>query len=353
MTRSELTSLRLHAQQISDQQWDSPEKLLHWMGAVQAQDFNMAKWATGLRLPKATQTAVEDALDQGQILRTHILRPTWHLVARQDIRWMLDFSAPRIKAGLAGRHKELELDTHLLAKAKRILENVLKDGEASRNELKKAVEDKGIHTSGNRMSHLLMEAELSGLICSGRANNYALLDERVPPQANLTREEALNRLTQQYFQSHGPALESDFAWWAGINLTEARKGIASAGEWLSAATVNNNTYYFKDGHTPPGKSSSLFLLPAFDEYFIAYTERSTVIDMTKHAKAASNNGIFWPLIVQGGQVAGTWKREFKGDKVLLETQFFNPPSASAEKNVLTQARKFARFLGKKPDVTSV
>lgn len=216
---SDIAAIRLQAQQISGTRLKGAAETVSWMGALQAQDFNMSKWAIGARLPGITERGVEVALENGSILRTHLLRPTWHLVSAGDIRWMLALTGPRIKAGMASRNRQLGLTPEIFSHSNKTIEKALaKDGHQTREELVAQLHKAGIATDNNRASHLLMHAELEGLICSGKAKGkaqtYALLDERVAETKTLHQEEALASLAQTYFTSRGPATIYDFSWWS-------------------------------------------------------------------------------------------------------------------------------------------
>jgi hypothetical protein len=216
MELNNLGNLRLLSQQVSESGFKSAKEIVSWMGAMQAQDFNMAKWALGIRVPGSTEMSIQSALDKGEILRTHVLRPTWHFIASDDIYWMLQLTAGRIKASLTTRYKELGLSPSVLSKGCSILENILAGGRhITREELVAEFRKAKIATEDNRAAHLLLFAELEGLICSGawidNKQSYALLEERVPRQKELPREEALAKLAQRYFLSHGPATIPDFS----------------------------------------------------------------------------------------------------------------------------------------------
>ena len=196
MTAAKLLKSRLINQHILKPPYKKPEDLVAWMGALQAQDYAMAKWAIGLRTLNATDSSVEKAIDEGKIIRTHLMRPTWHFVAAKDVRWMLELTAPQILAASASRHKQLELDDKIFKRSASIIEKLLRDGNhLTREEIMKELEKNGIKTNEVRSAHLMIRAELDGLVCSGKKRNkqftYALLDERVKPYKKLLKEEAL------------------------------------------------------------------------------------------------------------------------------------------------------------------
>jgi hypothetical protein len=292
------------------------------MGAVQAQDFPMAKQAVGIRLANADNTAandamVEDAFNQGRFLRTHVLRPTWHFVAPENIRWMLDLSTQRIKAAGKARDRQLEITEGLYTKTNHLLAAALEGRKhLTREDLAKALAKAHLPTDTPHLYHFLMRAELEALVCSGalrgKTQTYALLDERAPAAPPLPRDESAARLAAIYFKSHGPATVEDFAWWSGLSLTEARRALEAVKAAFAAVTLGGNTYWLDparcdERNGPPGEPTVHFL-PAFDEYIIAYRDRSVVIPPGHNAKAVSSNGMFHPTVVVNGQVVGVWAK---------------------------------------------
>ena len=231
-------------------------------------------------------------------------------------------------------------------KARKTFEVVLQKGEASRNTLKIAIEDAGISTKDNGLAHMLMEAELQGMICSGSGQNYDLTERRVTTSKDIKGDEALAELAKRYFQSHGPATERDFAWWSGFGLTPVRKAIADLGNHIYSEKIKNQIFYWSGEVSPSDKQSHLFALPAFDEYYLAYADRSFLIQDDFEKRAASSNGIFWPLLLKNGKVTGTWKRTIQGKKVLITPDFFTTPSDSDLKKFETKAKRFGKFLEK-------
>lgn len=315
----------------------------------------MAKWALGVRLPGSTTDIIQAAIDRGEILRTHLLRPTWHFVSADDIYWMLELSAPRIKAFAKGRYRELELTAPILLKSYSILEKALSGGKhLIREELVSEFKKAKILTNDNRAAHLLMNAELEGLICSGAAKGkkqtYALLEERVPKPKSPDREEALAQLTIRYFTSHCPATIEDFAWWSGLTLTDARRGMESVRSHFISEKSGSQDYWLTESYPHNNnKKISVFLLPAFDEFTISYKDRSASLLLSDHKKAISTNGLFRPLIVVNGKVAGLWKPVIRKDKVIIETDFFKPHNKSLKFKLEKAAEGYGSFLGKKAE----
>lgn len=345
MDLNDIVRIRMSGQQITAKDHKTVSALVAWMGAMQAQDYRMAKWAIGSRLPGATQEDVASAIDRGEIIRTHILRPTWHFVSADDIYWMLALSAPRIKSRMKSRNRELGLTGSVFSKCNAIIENALAQRHLTREELLAEIKKGQIAIEANRGSHLLVQAELEGIICSGKTRDgkhtYALLGERVPGSNTFNEDESLAKLAERYFSSHGPATLQDFIWWSGLPVTQARHALEMVKEKFISETIDGQTYWLKGAYTLPGPGKDVYLLPAFDEYVIGYKDRRACITPENHERAISSNGIFWPVILTGGKVAGIWKRALKRDKVVVTTDFFQRPG-QAEKDMVEKA---ARMLG--------
>ncbi|GEO06393.1 hypothetical protein AAE02nite_40570 [Adhaeribacter aerolatus] len=352
----EIGNIRLHNQQISGTNFTTAQELVSWMGAMQAQDFAMAKWALGVRLPNSNETEIEAAINQGKILRTHILRPTWHFVSAEDIYPLLALSAPQIKSALKPWLKKLELTESLITKSNAVMEKALAQPEClTREALATELRQSGIITDNNRTSLLLMHAEQDAIICSGPVQKskqtYALLAKRVPHKITLTREEALAKLAHTYFQSHGPATLQDFTWWSGLSVTDARKALELVKANFISETVNAATYWFNpDPASFTNKPTSPYFLPAFDELIISYKDRTAALLSEHHKNAISNNGLFRPMVVKDGKVIGLWKRTIKKDAVIIETEFFGTPLNVTLPFLQEAAKKYSSFLQKNPDI---
>jgi hypothetical protein len=347
--KTNIPVLRLASHQLSGNRLKAPAEVVAWAGAVQAQDFGMAKWAIGVRLPGSTEKAVEEAFNRGEVLRTHVLRPTWHFVTPKNIRWMLALSADKIKASARSRDRDLEITETLYSRTNRLIEKALEGNcHLTREDVACVLENANIRTDTARMTHFLMRAEVESIVCSGRlkgkTHTYALLDERVSPDPALHREEALARLAGIYFTSHSPATLQDFAWWSGLSQTEAQNGLDTVQADLLAEKKNGLTYY-RPANTFARKQEApaqVHLLPAFDEYIIAYRDRLAVLPAENYAGAISSNGIFRPVILINGIVAGLWKRTASKHQP-LELNFLTPPDAVAESLIRQAADRYLTF----------
>lgn len=350
MKRQDIIAMRLHNQGLSNHSFTKPTELVQWLAAVQSQDYAGAKWALANRLKNPDDSDIEKAIDNGEILRTHVLRPTWHFVLPDDIRWMIELTEPRISALSAKHFRDLNLDKNVFKRSNKIIEKTLQSGKHyTRKELGEALERVGIATNDLRLTYIIFRAELDQLICNGAKRGkqftYALLDERAPNAKRLQRTEALAELCIRYFRSRGPATAKDFAWWSGLSLVEANKGIEIVKTLLDNVIVEGQTYFFSPSSvTKPTKKRSINLLPAYDEYTVAYKDRSLVIDPAFEARAG--HGIFNSNIVINGQVKGSWRRELTGNKVMMEIQYFSRVNTSMHQAVSSAAKRYAKFIGK-------
>lgn len=355
MNHTDIAKIRLVNQQIVAGKFTSPADLVDWMGALQAQDYSMTKWAIGIRTPESGLEDVEKAIERGEIIRTHLLRPTWHIVTANNLPWLIELTAPQLKSGTRSRHKELGLTAKVVSKSNKIIREALEGGlYLTRKELNPLLEASGFRNENNLFAHLLFLAELDGLICSGpsRGNQhtYALLEKRIPAAPNLSKEAALEKLARTYFSSHGPATTEDFIWWSGLPVKDARSALEMIGNDFISEEIGPQKYWFSENSSLENKKNTVYLLPAYDEFIISYKDRSASVTVTDQKKAISNNGIFRPVIVVNGEVAGIWKRTEKPAKVAIEILFFKAPTKWVKERVEQSAWQFARFLGKEAEI---
>jgi len=348
-----LPQRRLRNQLISRTTFDKPGDVVRWFGAVQAQDYLAALWGVGLRTRSADERAVEQAIAAGHIVRTWPMRGTLHFVAPNDIHWMLELLTPRVVRATGARHRQLELDDKVFAQSERVFARHLEGGrQMTRPALYKALDAARIATRESRGLHIIGYLAQKGVICFGpRAGKQAtlvLLDEWIPNATRLHRDAAIVELTQRYFTSHGPATMHDFAWWSGLTLAEIRLGLEGAASHLVHETIDDRTYWLPAGSSRRKALASAVtahLLPAFDEYTVAYRDRSAVL-LPKYAKRVNaGGGIFNPIVVIDGQVLATWKRSIEKDKVLISVKPFDRLSIRQRQAVARAATRYGEFLG--------
>jgi len=345
MTLTEISNIRLYNQLIAKSSFESPNQVVRWMGAMQAQNYGMSKWAVGLRLQNSNEKQIEAAIDKGEIIRTHLLRPTWHLVAAEDVRWMMALSAPNIKKLTLPVYRQMELDDTVFKKSNSILYEILNGGnELTREEIRVEFEKEGIRTNELRVGHLMLRAETDMIVCNGarrgKQNTYALFNERVPESKPILKDEALIKLITIYFSSHGPATLKDFIWWSGLSALDAKHALEMVRSNFISEVVDLETYWFSPSGSYLTEDTSIHLLPAFDEFIISYKDRTASIKMENQSKAFTKNGIFNPVLIFKGQVIGIWKKLVDKKKIILQYEFFKPLSKYQQKMLALAEQRF-------------
>ena len=306
-----------------------------------------------MRTKGAADATIERALLEGTILRTHVLRPTWHFVTPADIRWMLALTGPRVKAAMASYDRKLELDDALFRRSNAALLRVLRDrAYSTRAEIAQALRRAGIDVTGTqRLAHVLMHAELDAVICSGprrgKQFTYALLDERAPPRPPKSREEALLELTMRYFTTRGPATVNDFAWWSGLTVADARRGTEIAGAALERAVLDDRIYWSDPTlHVPRKRSPKAFLLPNYDELFIGLRDRSAFAQRLKSADLITGGDALISYVVAiDGQLVGGWKRTLRRDAIVIALHLLARLSPAERRALQLAAEGHGAFLG--------
>lgn len=344
---------RLANQYLTTPGFRTASDVVRALGAVQAQDYAGAKWALSQRARDASDADIERELTDGGILRTHVLRPTWHFVAPEDIRWMLALTGPRVKAAMAYHNRQLELTPSVFRRGNAVLTEALRGGkQLTRDELRESFERARIReVSGQRLGQLMMQGELDAVVCSGARRGkqftYALLEERVPPAAPLDRDEALAELTRRYLRTRGPATTHDFAWWSGLTIADVKRGIQIAERELERVTLNERTHWFIPRSKPAPKASpTAHLLPNYDEYFIGFRNRSAIGQRLRDLHVDTSGDAFLAhLVFVDGQVVGGWKRTVDKGAVTVRLTLRSPLTKAEQKRIAAAARRFGEFLG--------
>lgn len=341
---------RLERQRVTRAGVRRPADVVGWFGAIQAQEYEAAKWAIGLRMQDgAADTEVERAYDQGRILRTHVMRPTWHFVTPADIRWLLELTAPRVRRVMSPYDRRLELDARTLARGIGVIERALHDaGHLTRTELGDCLQRDGLSLAGQRLAHLVMHAELGGIVCSGprrgRQFTYALLAERAPNAERLSRDEALATLSRRFFQSHGPATARDFVWWSGLTMADAKRAldmIEATREEVAGRT------YWTIGRAPRGaaRDRPVQLLPIYDEYLVAYRDRDAVPHGPPVIAPGSRGPVtFRHALVIAGQLAGTWRTSRDSRGLLLKATLLRRITPRQRRGLAEAVGRYGRFV---------
>jgi len=319
MKRDALAPLRMRIQRLWGPRFPTPRDVVRWLGAMQAQEFAVAKWSIAQRTQDMNRAEVEQAFATGVIVRTHVLRPTWHFALGEDLRWLLKATAPRVQALNAYYNRQHKLDAKLLAKSNSLIAKALEGGaHLTRGELAAVLKRGGIRAAGNRLAYIVMRAELDAVVCSGamkgKQHTYALLDERIPDGKRLDGEAALAELTRRYFTSRGPATLNDFARWSSLTAAEAREGVALVANELESDVIDGTTYWF----APPLPRASasakprVDLVQGYDEIIMSYSE-------SRDASFVPVDSRLLHAVLLDGRMIGKWKPVAGRNSVVLKT----------------------------------
>ncbi|MDR1034074.1 MAG: winged helix DNA-binding domain-containing protein [Bifidobacteriaceae bacterium] len=349
----EHAEIRMQCQKLMNTDITAPEQAVQWMGAMQAQHYSMAKLAVGVRIEDGTFANVESALRSGKILRTHVMRPTWHFVAGEDIRWMCALSENRFKTADAQWDKDYGLTPKIYAEVNRVIVNALTgNNHLTRQEIADELKKLDVIADLPRMiRHFCNRAEVEGVVCSGidRGNKqtYALVSERAPSAKMLDKDESLATLATRYFQSHSPASLDDFIWWSGLYVRDAKQAVNSIQHDLQTVAFHEKQLFIHNSCSTTHKlTGEIHLLPAFDEYIIAYKDRESVIVPKHMPKAFTKNGIFQPIIVMDGKLIGTWKKVMRRGQPEIALSFFARNKSGASKVQIEKSmREVLKFWG--------
>ena len=349
---SSIAVTRMRNQHISEPLTADPVQTVRWMGAVQAQDYAAAKWAVGLRTAGSSDATITAAFNEGLFLRTHVLRPTWHFVSAEDIQWMLTLTGPRVNQTIQSMCRRLGLDDKIFSRSEAVFRRAPEGGNyLKRTAMIEALKQDGIGLNNLAYVHLIMRAELDGVICSGpRDGNqftYALLDERAPHSRRMEPDEALAELTIRYFTSHGPATVKDFSWWSGLKLSDARRGLTMAADKLDSRVMCDVAYWFcGDGDWAESTSKRVHLLPNYDEYVVGYVDRSAYWHAShSDAEMSRSNPLFNHTVVIDGRIRGTWTRKLKQCNVEVTVSLFEPIDRQANRELDEEIERYGQFLG--------
>lgn len=353
-SNSSIAHQRLFSQRLIGARADDAADVVRWLGAVQSQDYAGAKWGLAVRMAGAiTDAALDEAFNAGRLVRTHVLRPTWHFVAPDDLRWLLALTGPRVQAANARVYQRLELDDVVLRRARNTIIQALRDHRyRTRNELGEALAARRIAATGQRLAHLMMHCELDAVVCSGPLrggkHTYALVEERIPPTPKRQRDEALAELARRYFTSHGPATAHDFAWWSGLTVQDARRAAQLADADLQTVALAGKTYWLSamagaDALRPP----VMHLLPNYDEHVVAYRDHAPSLDpRAPEALAGWGNAQTTHLVVRNGLVVGGWRRTLDGDHVTVQVRLHTPLKPGETRALRRAAEAYGSFLGR-------
>jgi hypothetical protein len=355
-----IVARRLHASGLDAPRFATPEAVVGWFGAVQSQDVPGSSWGVGQRLAGSPPIATfDEALDGGRFLRIHTMRPTWHYVLAEDIRWLLQLTSPRVQRLAGSYYRKRELDGATLTRSAKVIAAELEGGRhRTKAELSAALARAGQPTADLADGFSIMYAEFEGLICSGprrgRTHTYALLEERVPPAPARSREEALAELSRRYFQSHGPAQPRDFAWWSGLTIADAKAGLALLGGDVVRETIDGADWWWvapadgRDPVAPPAPapaSPTVHLLPNFDEYLVSYRDREVAFDHTLLGGRDLLEVFYAHVVTVDGMLVGGWKRLSGPGEVVVRLDLLRELSVTEREALEAAAAAFGAFVG--------
>lgn len=345
---------RMRNQRLSGRGMATPEDVVGWLGAVQSQDFGPACWSLGQRLRNGDERSILAAFNAGTFLRTHALRPTWHFLAATDLRWIQKLTGPRVRAANAGRYRQLGLDKNDLQRSCRVIARALRGSNfLMRKEISQVLGKGGVNTEGQRLAYILMHAELEGLICSGplsgKQHTYALVEERVLDDIELSRDDALAELTRRYFTSHGPATPKDFAWWSGLKLNDVRRGLEMVSDEFREDELDGLELWLRKGrrtarHTAP----RVHLVQTYDESIVAYRDSRRLLDIAREDTIVGGFPPFNGAIIAEGRLVGYWKRRFTKDTVEIEAALHHHIPSTLLGELETAAARYAAFVEADP-----
>jgi hypothetical protein len=349
---------RMRNSGLTARRFRSPEEVVAWHGAMQAQEYGLAKWSIGQRARDVADEHVDRALETAAVIRTHVLRPTWHFVAAADIRWMLRLTAPRVRRHLSSRFRELGLDHTTLARCETAIASALTGNRRlTRQELGRVLAAAGVDISGQRLPYILLHGELEAVVCSGglsgKQHTYALFDERVPTSPGFDHDEALVELVRRYLQSHGPATAQDLRWWSSLPMADIRNALHLLGSDVRNEVSEGTTFWLLSADTrSPRGGSRVHFLQLYDETLVGYTESRFFGDprATAARDAWRDRSLPGGVLLMEGGVAGHWRRALKKDLVTLEIFLYDEFASPMVQRLGTAVGQMARFLGRSAEV---
>jgi hypothetical protein len=360
MDGREIAYRRLHGQRLVGPPLPDPVAVVRHLGAMQAQEYAVAKWAVGQRTTGADDATVQRLVDDGAILRTHALRPTWHFLAADDIVWIQELTGPRVHQFNAYYYRRLGIDDDTATKTNALIADAVAGGaHKTRRELAPLLAAAGFPSSGQGLAYVVMRAELDGVIANGpmrgKQHTYALLSERAPRAERLGREAALAELTWRFFSTHGPATVKDFAWWSSLTVAQIKEGLGLVGDRLASTVVDGKTLWFDpSGAVEP--VPGVRMLQGFDEYVVAYSDTKFAFNVAGAEPTPgryTDNMMFHPVVVDS-QVVGYWRRIPKGKGLAVEVDVFAVPLTAAQRRALdAELQRHAAFATVPVEVTFV
>ena len=360
MKDEEIARLRLRRQHLTGTPLPTPEAVVGWLGAVQAQEFGVAKWSIAQRSRgRVTSADLDRALAERRILRTHVMRSTWHFVLPADLRWLLMLIGPRVRARMASYYWQNGLTDAVFARSQAVLREALAGGrQLVRKEIAAALARGRVATDGLKLRFLLLQAELDLVVCSGalrgKHQTFALVDDLVPPAPPIPEDEALAELTRRYFSSHGPATLKDFLWWSSLTAAQARRGLALfEGKGLRRLEAGGRTHWMCEAPARRAASGTpVHLLQAYDEYIIGYTESRKVLAVAGRPDAPRGAPLHSNVVTRDGQVIGFWRTVPDPEQALVDVQLARPIDAGTRRALEDELERYGHFLQRTVRITA-
>lgn len=353
MNTSELLRIRLHNQLLATHSLKEPQEIVSWMGAMQSQSLDLAKWAVGTRLQDKTVQDIDESLSSGKIIRTHILRPTWHFVSAEDIHWMFDLSNPRLKPIYQSYRRMSRGDEPLILRAASLMEKILSGGKhLTKESIGSELQMYNLTLDNISLGLAINYAEMEGLVINGemrgKQQTFTLLEEFAPRKQTISKEEALERLARKFFTSHAPATIHDFSWWSGLSLTGCKQALELIKHDFVCEEINGRDFWMKnDIRIPPANENSALLLPPFDEFVVSYKNRSELIDEAHYGKVMTKNGLFSPTVMLNGEIIGSWKKTVQKKMPKIELSFFEKTPKKVQQLFEPEIKRLEQFYANK------
>lgn len=355
-TDHDIARWRLRSQHLVTPHAASATEVLAHLLAVQAENPGQAAWAVASRTRRPDARELDTLLDEGRVVRTHVLRPTWHFVAAEDIGWLLELTAPRIRPLLTRQLDQVHglVGSRFTKVGAAVVEALTRAPDQTREEVAEHVRAAGVDPAGQLLGWLLMVLELDGLVCSGRpregVHTYAAFADRVPSTPRPDRDEALARLALRYFTGHGPATERDLAYWATLTLGDVRKGVGAVRDRLTSFEHDGRTFWHAADQEPPGgrQRPSGHLLQILDEVYRGYQDSRMVLDVAGVVPTGRETAVGMALV--DAQMVARMRRTL-GRGVVFELSPYRGPLSADELDALEgAATRYGAFLGLEPEI---
>ncbi len=358
-TAEEIAAWRLRTQRLIGPPLVGPVDVVRHLLGVQAENYGPATWAIGERCTSTTARRTDRLYSDGALLRTHLLRTTWHFVDPSDIAWLCAATRPRLLPIYASQLRNLGIDEETVQRALNVIvESLDTEGPLTRRQLRARLDATSLPMTGNTLTFLTATAEAEGLVCSGPLvageHTHDLLDRRAPDARRIDRDEALVELARRYVAGHGPVTEGDLCYWASLTRSQARGALAELGDQISWFEHDDHRYAYAPDSAPcagsdPEVANSAHLLQILDEMYRGYQESRMVIDHAGLTPPGREGSI--GMVLVGGQIAGTMSRVLGADTIAFEVTPYRHLDARSRTLIRDAADRYGRFFERRATVT--